>query len=293
MDKTTINFLGIGAQKAGTSWLHKNLQQHPEIWMPPRKELHYFDREITYPSPSFLASNSFQKRIHGQEKHNQDFREKLEKELTKTWKSNNKQNIEWYLNYFLGDYSDEWYHSLFENGVGKVSGEITPAYSFLSIKDIQHIHKLYPKLKIILILRNPIDRAWSQFRFYINLNILSQESSIEEIKKFIDSKEQTLRGDYISIISNWSKVFPKEQLHICFYDEIQQNPQLFLNKIFNFLNIKPLLLEEKILKQKVNISHFKDIPQEIQRHLNQKYKKDIIKISEIIGSYSKKWIIKE
>jgi hypothetical protein len=37
------NFLIIGAQKAGTTWLFQNLQSHPEIWLPAEKEIHFFD----------------------------------------------------------------------------------------------------------------------------------------------------------------------------------------------------------------------------------------------------------
>ena len=40
------DFLGIGAQKAGTTWLGRNLQAHPEVWMPRVKEVHYFDEKI-------------------------------------------------------------------------------------------------------------------------------------------------------------------------------------------------------------------------------------------------------
>ena len=40
------DFIGIGAQKAGTTWLDRNLRVHPQIWMPEEKELHYFDRRI-------------------------------------------------------------------------------------------------------------------------------------------------------------------------------------------------------------------------------------------------------
>ena len=39
------HFLGIGAQRAGTTWLHSTLASHPEIWMPRIKEIHYFDRK--------------------------------------------------------------------------------------------------------------------------------------------------------------------------------------------------------------------------------------------------------
>src|SRR5204862_8294166 len=51
-----IQFLGIGAQKAGTTWLYEMLRLTPEVWMPPVKELHYFSRSPRYPSPSHLTS---------------------------------------------------------------------------------------------------------------------------------------------------------------------------------------------------------------------------------------------
>ena len=38
------DFLCVGAQKAGTSWLYRQLEPHPDFWMPPVKELHYFDQ---------------------------------------------------------------------------------------------------------------------------------------------------------------------------------------------------------------------------------------------------------
>ncbi len=40
------DFIGIGAQKAGTWWLRANLARHPGVWMPPLAELHYFDRQL-------------------------------------------------------------------------------------------------------------------------------------------------------------------------------------------------------------------------------------------------------
>src|SRR5262245_22296484 len=38
------DFLCVGAQKAGTSWLYRQLEPHPDFWMPPVKELHYLDQ---------------------------------------------------------------------------------------------------------------------------------------------------------------------------------------------------------------------------------------------------------
>ena len=61
------DFLGIGARKAGTTWLHHNLRQHPQIWMPPQRELHYFDHR-----PPWLG-----KRLFGRSTHLRHARENL------------------------------------------------------------------------------------------------------------------------------------------------------------------------------------------------------------------------
>lgn len=56
-------FIGIGTQKGGTTWLYHQLRQHPDIWMPLNKELHYFDRNVKYPSPSHLTVERLSDRI--------------------------------------------------------------------------------------------------------------------------------------------------------------------------------------------------------------------------------------
>ena len=83
----TVDFLGIGVQKAASSWLHENLRNHPEIWVPPRKELHYFDRLPEYPTPSYLASKNLIYRLFGQEQHNKQFRDvfQLSEYLFQVW----------------------------------------------------------------------------------------------------------------------------------------------------------------------------------------------------------------
>ena len=48
------DFLIIGAQRAGTTWLHRVLRQHPSLWLAPVKELHYFDKPDT-PAPASIA----------------------------------------------------------------------------------------------------------------------------------------------------------------------------------------------------------------------------------------------
>src|SRR3954453_9519065 len=55
-------FLGIGAPRTGTTWLHSNLRRHPEIWMTPVKEVHYFDKRHLKRSENPYYRNHLRKR---------------------------------------------------------------------------------------------------------------------------------------------------------------------------------------------------------------------------------------
>ena len=50
-------FLCIGAHKAGTTWLQKVLETHPDVFLP-MKEIHFFDRDPSYPSSNYLVDSS-------------------------------------------------------------------------------------------------------------------------------------------------------------------------------------------------------------------------------------------
>lgn len=285
-----VNFLGVGVQKSASSWLWSVLKKHPDIWMPPRKELHYFDRSIKYPSPSFLASSKLSERLNSCQDHNVLFRNKLENELKFNSQKKNIESILWYNKYFLSDYDDEWYNSLFEQGVGRVSGEITPAYSILDKDDIYKIKNIYPKLKIILILRNPVDRAWSQARFYMTRNKIGR-TDIQSVLRFLDDPLQESRGDYLKIIENWRHAFPKEQIHISFYDEIEEDSEIFIKKIYDFLGVDSTKIpNEEFLIKKINQSLSLEMPSVIKKHLEKKYYSNIIELSNLYPVFPEKWL---
>ena len=125
------HFLGIGAQKVGTTWLWANLREHPEVWMPPFKEIHYFSRSPAYASPNWLASEGLHSRLFGRQPRDIFWRTWLRSRVREHLRRPNLPLIRWEWRFFFGRYNDDWYASLFEPGQGKVRGEITPAYSIL------------------------------------------------------------------------------------------------------------------------------------------------------------------
>ena len=286
-----VDFLGIGVQKAGTSWLWKNLRQHPSIWMPPRKELHYFDRSPNYPSPSYLASQYLVNRLFGKEHYNKQFRKMLVRELGGAIKKKDWERVRWNLRYCFGTYNDDWYLSLFEFGEGKLKGEITADYYILNLEEVKQIKAILPNLKTILILRNPIERAWSHIRYLWTRKLFADINDLEVIKKFIEKPVQTLRSDYVRTLNIWTSCFPQEQICIGFYDDIVQDPQKFLLNIFDFLGIEnTIVFNNETLNKKVNVSRELQISAEIKYYLANKYYPEVLKLSNLVGGYSVDWL---
>ncbi|MFW6275337.1 MAG: hypothetical protein ACOC2M_01735 [bacterium] len=68
MNKEGPTFLGIGVQKSATTWLAHMLREHPDIFIPPAKEIHFFDSKPQYPSPNYLDYDNFFTKFNTKEK---------------------------------------------------------------------------------------------------------------------------------------------------------------------------------------------------------------------------------
>lgn len=283
-------FLGIGAQHAGTSWLYECLKKHPELWLPPEKELHYFDRSPKYPSPSHLYPEQPLLRVLGNDQGNKLFRSRVRSVVKDN--INNHEVLSWYLKYFLLPASDSWYLSLFERGLGKIAGELSPSYAMLELEDVQKIRRLLPKVKVIFILRNPIDRTWSQFRHRIRLRQVDPNISIDEFKEWNNVPSVAIRSNYLRTLSIWTSVFPEEQIYVGFYDQISSEPQKFLAKILDFVGASSDATTVKsILKaEKVNVGPELDIPSDFREHLEQRYQDDINQLVRRYGDRISHWL---
>ena len=236
---TFPNFLGIGAQKAGTSWLHTNLRHHPQIFMPKTKELHYFD---------------------------------------------------WHLHKSLTTYSRQ-----FAGGEALRRGEITPYSSAMPKWCIRYIHKLMPEAKLILLLRNPIDRAWSQA--VMNL-VRRRGRNLADVadEKFVDyfrHSRSLTRGDYLGMIDRWLSVYPKERLFVGFFEDIREYPQELLTAIFKHIGVSedvdwasfPL---HKVIHGGVPAP----LPPRLRVILEEIYADDIDRIAERFGGWAETWRVK-
>lgn len=290
-ETTYPNFIGIGAARSGTTWIASHLQKHEKVWLPRRKELHYFSRDKKYLSPSFLSDNKVINRILSVSEHNLRYKKECFKAFARNLLSPNYQQLKWDINYFLRNCNDKWYESLFDYGSHLVRGEITPAYSLLNESDVKHIADLIPNLKIIYIMRNPIDRAWSTIKYHEkrygkNLTQLN----LSDQKKYLSNPSIMARSDYANTLIRWRKHFPESQIFTAYYDEIISHPRNLLKRLSGFLEIN--YIESAIeLSTKINSSSEILAPKEVRVFLNEIYTTKIKEIHELEKNiHTKNWL---
>jgi hypothetical protein len=139
---------------------------------------------------------------------------------------------------------------------GIITGEASPYYIFHPHAS-RRMASLFPSMKIILLLRNPVNRAFSHYHHEVRLGFerLSFEGAIEneaarltgEAQKIIQDENYhsfnhrhysyLSRGYYVDQLENWMKSFPQEQVKIIKSEDFFRSPQTVLPQILKFLDL--------------------------------------------------------
>jgi len=228
--RSAPDFLCIGAQKAGTTWLYRNLNTHPTLWLPKEKEIHYFDEKAQ------KAEGMGRRHPFNFVRVDRRWLKQLRRQCGRWRADPTLADLRWYLRYFLGSPSDGWYLSLFERGADCVKGEITPGYATLSPERVAHVRRLIPEVKIIFLMRNPIERSWSHAAMEISPRLNPDERSTE-LRRHFRSEGARVRTDYIRTLEIWQAFFPAEQIFVGFLEDVQFHPDELLGRLCSFLGV--------------------------------------------------------
>ena len=126
-----------------------------------------------------------------------------------------------------------WYEKRFEPGKGKTIGDETPRYMYYP--DIPaKIYRDNPQVKLVFILRNPVDRAYSEY-WMVRLNSDEPLSFEEAIKQ--PDREYLSRGLYAEQIERFLEYFPKEKMFFLITEEFANDPRQHLRNLLQFLDV--------------------------------------------------------
>ena len=186
------NFLFIGPDKSGSTWLYDALKQHRLVFLPRVKELFFFDRFYD-----------------------------------KGWG--------WYLRFFkeAGEHH-------------RVVGETCHDYLFSPLA-CRRIAQDLPSVRLMVCLREPGQRAFSEYLYMLKLGLLTCdfETALAKLDFLID------HGRYSKHLSPYLQRFPRNQIYIAVFDDLASDPQQFFDGICDFLSLPqaslPSELREKVL----------------------------------------------
>ncbi|MEM1235625.1 MAG: sulfotransferase [Pseudomonadota bacterium] len=223
-----ILLYGVGATKAGTSWLYRMLHDRPDCHVHPVKETHYWD-------------SAEARQLEWQVAANERTKEKLRQTRVEAILSSNEKRaanlsrriaaLET-LNFMLvqdrrGHAAYRTYLKLNAPAESKVIGEICPAYSLLPVETYAQMAALAPDTRFLYLLRDPLSRLWSAVRMHA---VRSQKPGQDlqmrsnQILRAIVLKDKhpqiTNRGDYAEILPRLKAGVPNGALRIMHFDDL-------------------------------------------------------------------------
>ncbi|PLX21816.1 hypothetical protein C0584_01790 [Candidatus Parcubacteria bacterium] len=137
----------------------------------------------------------------------------------------------------------KWYEKYFVNCEKKIVGEKTANYLFDTSAPKNIFNTLGEKTKLICVLRNPSERAYSHYTNWIKLGVISKEKSfLDTTKQFPDILEM---GKYKNLLDNYLKYFAKNNIKIILFDDIKNKPKDCFAEIFTFLDIRIIDVENR------------------------------------------------
>lgn len=216
----TILF-GLGATKAGTSWLHEYLDSHPQVRMPVTKELHFFDARHFGRVPAERA------RLEA-------LRAQIVARLDKASGAGHARlagriaEIDRYVALLDSDAGDGAFRDFLTEGArgARLVGDITPAYALLPEPVLARMQAMAARVRFVYILRDPVDRLWSNIRMAAWRKGGAAGQVARRAHAIFDRwlagghAEISVRSDYRGALERMARAIAPANLRILFYERL-------------------------------------------------------------------------
>ena len=196
--------------------------------------------------------------------------------------------VKYFTKYFHKPLS--YYSDLFKPGGDRIKGEKSPHYCTLSESRIQCIRDLMPQVRLILILRDPIERAWSEALVALLRDTGRRFEQLDEAE--LMGMLNKVQMKYSTVIDNWLKFFSEDQFHICFFDDIKNDPASLLRNVFQHIGAEAQLDYQQLGLQEV-INRGMQIPlrPQYRNYLYETYASEIDTLRQRFGEKILPWVV--
>ncbi|MXQ07775.1 hypothetical protein GQ651_07940 [Alphaproteobacteria bacterium GH1-50] len=231
----SVVFFCVGAAKAGTSWLHAQLADHPECHFRAIKELHYFDAvEAGQLDREHEKHRQEHLRVQGYAGDDPNERQEVLLRDRADWMdvlSSGRQDDAAYLAYLRGG-----------AGAARVVGEVTPAYALLPRERLSAMATVAPDVRVLYMLRDPVERLWSHVRMIAarrdDEGRVTARRAANILRRVFRGEEDQIerRGDYARALRKLQATIPQGRLMLGVFEEMIAGG---LDRLAAFLGIAP------------------------------------------------------
>lgn len=212
------DFIIIGGQKCGTTWLRHHLRQHPRVYVP-TKEAQFFNRRHRLARGRSWYESFFQKAASSQ---------------------------------IVGDKSPDYLWTTSDGARNHIEGSH------------ERIHEMYPDAKLVVALRNPVNRAVSALNHLFRRGHVTPLYGVDSLlfgdkQSLIEGRGVLEKGFYYRELCRYLELFDRQQLLILLFEaDILQSPQRTLQRLYKFIGVTPDV-EETNLERKRG-KHYLSLP---------------------------------
>jgi hypothetical protein len=195
-----------------------------------------------------------------------------------------------------------WYEALFESDKGgepkPVRGEISPRYIRLREWQVRQIAKALPNLRLILTLRHPIERLWSQTLYdlgHLHGRDVRKVGSVGLLRQ-LERARSRLASDYFRAVAMWSSAFGRKSLHIGFFDQLRDDPQGYVDGVLRHIgastpwSIPPHLIRNKVWSTSSLVEHERDIPEIARWYIADRLLEPTEHLNELLEGRLTQWV---
>jgi len=218
-------FICVGAQKAGTSWLYDQARSHPRVWMPPIKELRYFNKFGRLAERATAQLEKMRKRQ--ERKKPVDPRDlAFLIQASKTNSGFKTSTLEEYIR-------------CFEPAGGLFTGDISPAYASLGEKQIFVLAKELPRTRFIFFLRDPIERLWSDINMMVRYEKVDETalSNLADFKQLVESPRCRTQSFQSRHIQRWNDIMGSQRFRVFRMDDLKAEPPKYRRSVFGHIGL--------------------------------------------------------
>lgn len=288
----------MGAQKAGTTWLHEVLANDERLKMPLLvKEVQYFNYLFTNAPLINQWRASWLNRLAKQPGFSNTLANYLQHGHRNGLLADNNKKLFRKIAFCLRPLNDEWYCDYMAIGPKKIwAVDISPEYALIGQVGFEHINTITNDLKLVFILRDPIERSWSGMIQEIKnkpdagelLNRMAN-ASVEDLVERAKKPNIQNRSNYLTTFKAIKAAGLMDCLKVVFYDDIVNKPSSVIDAIYEHIGINTPVVKNTDITKVVHKSPSLVMPNQFATQMQVVYAPMLAEIDKNFVTVPSSW----